>query len=110
MENVGKDNKLTNEEPNHRKMESLKSNIFSLPETNTNKAEKLEVKKEKYIADKIFDVFEKKSLDNKRKELCSHFTLGENVEFNKVYENLGEYSRKDASKIDNPNEDKKKDM
>lgn len=84
MENVGKDNKLTKEEPEHRKMESLKSNIFNMDNTNTDKREKMEIKKEKYIADKIFDVFEKKTMDNKRKELCSHFHLGENVEFNKV--------------------------
>jgi len=110
MDNIGTENKLTKEDPNYRKQESLKSNIFNFDETHTCKKEKYTTGKPKVHEDKVFEVFEKKTIENKRNELCSHFHLGDNVEFSDIYKNLGEYNKKEIYKIDNPNEEKKNDQ
>jgi len=110
MDNVEVKNKLTFEDPNHRKQESLKSNIFNLDDTHTCKSDKYKTGKHKHHEDKVFEVFDKKTIDNKRNELCSHFHIGDNVEFSECYKTLGEYNKKEIYKIDNPNEDKKKDQ
>jgi len=80
-ENLEAKNMLTEEDPNHRKQEFLKSNIFSQAETRTQTKEKYETGKNKVQEDKVFDVFNEKTMQNKRKELDTHFTIGDNVDF-----------------------------
>lgn len=74
-------NSLTTEAPTFRKQQFLKSNIFNEEVTKTNVPDKLETGKNKVSEDKIFDVFNLKTTQNKRKELDSHFDIGDNVDF-----------------------------
>jgi len=80
QDNLALSNLLTEEDPSLRKQELLKSNIFHLEETGTKVPKKFVTGHNKVEEDKIFNV-EKKPIHNKRKELDTHFSIGDNVDF-----------------------------
>lgn len=80
-DNLDAKNMLTSEESTHRKQEFLKSNIFNEEKTKTFVKDKFETGKNKVIEDKVFDVYTLKTMENKRHELDTHFTIGDNVDF-----------------------------
>lgn len=71
--------------------------------------DKYETGKNKVIEDKIFDVYNEKAQKNKRHELQSHFQIGDDVDFSNNQTRNMDYDKSYWNKVDNPNDDKKKD-